>query len=889
MIGSVWNKWDLHIHTPYTHQANEFKEVTIEEYVRKIDAEGLKLIGVTNYFYFADKELEVIRDEVRRQGKKITVLGNLEFRIHQPNKDGEWINVHCIFSENMSTDRINDVMSHLVVENTTPEGRPIYLSEVSFTNCNLKVGEATVNFSELVEHLKRSLRFGVDYIIAACPNGYGGFRPDMNEGRSVAVAYEMEKKCQIILGRPKDRSFFLNSKRYTTAKQKPVFYASDAHNIDDVGSKYTWVKAKPTFEGLRQSIIEPDSRVQQNDTFVEKDYCKPRFKSITLSGKVFADGEVSFKKQCIPLNPNLVAIIGGRGTGKSLFLDAMCSRFNLSANKTNARKVSPESICLELDKGDGEVIKFESLNNNYPYLHVSQGDIQYFSQKPDDLSDEIKRMLGISTGDFDHVVIDQISSLLEKYRKCNSYFESINEDGIYINTQSYQDSVIFDNEKVISTLTNPTNNKLIEDYQLGSKSINESLNYIQEAKAVSGMIQRLSNEINEKVKMLNNSSLSRVASPLVDIELHIKVIDENIVECMKSIDVAKLNNEDIISQFKAQGINQDISSLLNKVNDCQTAIDKAIARKKELDNYRSEYENCILSLKEEVKKYDEYLEGQKTAIDEAFHELSIAKPEWSAEQNLLVSNILSEININGAIVFNSVKFYAGVEQRLNRGKFRASNDKKTYDKLSEAFNVADKESFFRLVSGEKIINVSGEQLNLEEFCNKDDYFNKGGRYEFLRYLFSPEMMKEYLYVNADFKYKGKTVDKLSVGQRGTFYVCLKLATDPFGSPFVFDQPEDDLDNEFIMSQLVPLFRDIKKYRQVIIVTHNANLVVNTDAEQIIVAENIGEEIGYKSGAVEDSCVNNGPSLRASICDVLEGGSYAFEKREQKYGIRDFNS
>ena len=111
------------------------------------------------------------------------------------------------------------------------------------------------------------------------------------------------------------------------------------------------------------------------------------------------------------------------------------------------------------------------------------------------------------------------------------------------------------------------------------------------------------------------------------------------------------------------------------------------------------------------------------------------------------------------------------------------------------------------------------------------------------------------------KYKGKEVNKFSVGQRGTFYVCMKLATDPFGSPFVFDQPEiDDLDNEFIMAQLVPLFRKIKKYRQVIIVTHNANLVVNTDAEQIIVADNQGENIRYRAGSVEDGNVKENAGI-----------------------------
>lgn len=110
------------------------------------------------------------------------------------------------------------------------------------------------------------------------------------------------------------------------------------------------------------------------------------------------------------------------------------------------------------------------------------------------------------------------------------------------------------------------------------------------------------------------------------------------------------------------------------------------------------------------------------------------------------------------------------------------------------------------------------------------------------------------------------------------YVCLKLATDSFLKPFIFDQPEDDLDNNFIMNELVPLFRKIKKYRQVIIVNHNANLVVNADAELVIVAENNDENISCKSGSIEN------PNVGEQICQILEGGKEAFEKSEKKYGL-----
>ena len=72
----------------------------------------------------------------------------------------------------------------------------------------------------------------------------------------------------------------------------------------------------------------------------------------------------------------------------------------------------------------------------------------------------------------------------------------------------------------------------------------------------------------------------------------------------------------------------------------------------------------------------------------------------------------------------------------------------------------------------------------------------------------PQPIKSFLYINAEFRYKNKTVDKLSVGQRGICDICLKLGFEPIGSSFIFGQTEGDLDNDFIMHNLAPLCRKI---------------------------------------------------------------------------------
>lgn len=87
-----------------------------------------------------------------------------------------------------------------------------------------------------------------------------------------------------------------------------------------------------------------------------------------------------------------------------------------------------------------------------------------------------------------------------------------------------------------------------------------------------------------------------------------------------------------------------------------------------------------------------------------------------------------------------------------------------------------------------------------------------------------------------------------------------------------------MDNSFITSELIAIFKKIKQYRQIIIVSHNANLVVNADSEQVIIAKNDDGILSYMSGALED------PDINKAVCQILEGGKNAFEKREQKYSI-----
>jgi ABC-type cobalamin/Fe3+-siderophores transport system ATPase subunit len=135
-------------------------------------------------------------------------------------------------------------------------------------------------------------------------------------------------------------------------------------------------------------------------------------------------------------------------------------------------------------------------------------------------------------------------------------------------------------------------------------------------------------------------------------------------------------------------------------------------------------------------------------------------------------------------------------------------------------------------------------------------------------------------------YDGTRIEQLSPGTRGIVLLLLYLVLDRQDErPLLIDQPEENLDPKSVFDELVPHFREARKRRQVIMVTHNANLVVNTDADQVFVASAKHDAAGglpcitYAVGTLEN------PKTRKAVCDTLEGGERAFLERAKRYRLR----
>ena len=144
---------------------------------------------------------------------------------------------------------------------------------------------------------------------------------------------------------------------------------------------------------------------------------------------------------------------------------------------------------------------------------------------------------------------------------------------------------------------------------------------------------------------------------------------------------------------------------------------------------------------------------------------------------------------------------------------------------------------------------------------------------------------------------------MTAGKQALFALKLILGESEDKWPLLIDQPEDDLDSRSIYDHIVPFLKKKKKERQIIMVSHNANLVIGSDSEQIIVSNRSGDdrpnedgkEFNYFSGSIENTKVKDtekekidilkSQGIREHACDVLDGGEIAFEHRRNKYNLK----
>lgn len=942
--GSTWNKWDFHLHTPYSILNNGFGDPNNEEtwnnYIDRIETEAVDkkivAIGITDYFMIEGYK-KVIEYQKKGRLKNVFVFPNIEFRLDKvitvikgEKSDSKRLNLHVIFSPDVRIEDIEDHFLHelnFIYEQDTfasGEKRKLKTRSLEEFGKNMKsqhadfkdksdmyVGclNAVIDSVEIKSTLEnKSSIFKGKYLIVMAEENLSLM--DWNS-QSHGIRKQLLQMSHCLFSSNKNTKDFCLGLNNTSVENhlkefkslKPCIWGCDSHSFEerflepekDSNGKTNncWIKAEVTWEGLKQILYEPDERVQIQESCPE-----PQKSIYTIDKFEIKETKINeslmFSSTILDLNYNLIAIIGGRGSGKTAILDIIATCFkegNKLKNNKNSffyrlygeKRTENQPISSALTTLSNEIFaKKIGLEDNY----FEQSNILYLTQKHfDEFSSDYKKL-----NDYIFkLIFDKFPDEKNKYEHHETKIKTkISEiQAVNLKIQQLIEEIKIKSE-LNATLKHKQGEKL--DYE---KRIQEIEAKAKVSKEVSKIADQLNDSRNKKQKIesllyrvdnffQNINKFKEFAVLLKEFNQDLNIIlkenpskinyfPDDFFIFIENIEKIAFKNKQIFEE-ELPDIDANIAQAKKKLEEFQD-VNKIISELREKSNLNSDEINKINKQIEEINKKEEVI---RSLIDQrfvyykdiikTFVELKSFVAEIIVKFEGGKDKILNNLNFDVSIVLNEEYILMGIDERVNHKsiseeKIKSKLNEEIFLKIKEIIN-SDSYDFDNLFInlnevGEFLFNQSKKSTTYSDFYDK--------------------LYQKPLEIQINIRLDQNPLENLSMGQRAI--VLLKIILSYDDKPLLIDQPEEDLDNSYIYSQLVEAFKEAKKKRQIIIATHNANLVVNTDAEQIIVAKYIDNIITYTAGTLEN------PDTRFDVKDILEGGEKAFKKREEKYGFK----
>ncbi len=966
--GSSWRKWDLHVHTPVS-LCSDYGGDTEEIWKKFFDqleklSKNIKVIGINDYL-FLDGYKKVL--EYKRSGglKGIELLlPVIEFRLKEfvGHKDLKRLNYHIIFADD-SLLAVEQIETHFLSglrgkANFDPEiskgytwggvvtretlidlGKHIYdktpPDKLTSLNKNyLEIGFNNINFEIakiedlLGENAEGNSYLRNKYYKAIGKAEWGDFRWD---GSVLEKATIINNTHFVFSASPTVQN--ANKGKDSLKKDQVnsrLLHCSDAHmfakdegktNPKELGHCFTWVKANPTFEGLRELLYEYDLRVRIQENLPDQKIPYEVIKEVRFIPSNTL-GKERFTPDPIPLNQDLNVVIGGKSSGKSLLLYHIAS--TIDPDQVKNKEEGPEEkkkdkYGFKRDEIDFEVTwandekqllsqSFESNTTNYSILYIPQSYIQK-------LADTEGRKTRKEVG---KIIRD---TLLQKetYKK------------------NYNDFII-----EVKRLDSIREN-LIADYITALDVYKASIAHVQgigDKKAINLYIEQLKKKIedlkksadvtpeNEETYVLNTEKKQSLNTHLFELKNDYEKIESYKYSLDKLVEQIFQGKEQLIKELKNSVVRSNVEELLKLINDIKNIppdIDAKILNKENgiIAKAESVITNEIETIdkilkpiadrfvnKEEIEKVESQILSELAKIDRinSYSDEILVKEQQknNAKTKLLDEykrtykqyvEIVDKLNersteIGDLVLKGSIKFYT---KRFNE-RIRALINNKSSGSLVETNLPFDDEKDIHDV--EDIDLLTSKLSQLFDFVVNDNIVLKANatKKDILNAFFKDEFFDYW-----EILVGGDEIANMSPGKAGL--VLLKLLIDLSDSkcPILIDQPEDNLDNRSIYSDLVQYIRTKKSHRQFIVVTHNPNIVVGADSENVVVANqndqdpnrlNKNYQFDYISGALEFSSkkiidpdnILTSMGIREHVTEILEGGNEAFQKREAKYRI-----
>lgn len=1018
--GALWRQWDLHVHTPasFHWQGKRFDgdlssaqtTALVDEMIEAMNKAEPSVFAIMDYWTF-DGWL-ALRKRLKDKGAPVlnkVVLPGIELRLAAPMKGR--LNAHVLFSNEVEDQVLLDFRSALRIELVD---RP--LSESALRDLARKVGDDKLKHhgfkkSEVDSSDEKALLAGAviaeinaesyrDAIRKVPYEQAIGFMPfDTSDGLAeiewkehYAYVMNLFQASPIFETRDADlHGAFVGERTLGNSKYFQNFQAalkniprlavsgSDAHCFvgtpgsndkrgygDFPSGKKTWIKADPTFRGLKQAIREPAKRsyigekppkvqeVESNKTYYIESI------EVTKTGDKAGVGQ--WLHGCdIPLNPDLVAIIGNKGSGKSALADVIATLGNSKQSKhfsflrrdrflgktgEPARHFtgvltwcdeSTESRPLNEPPSEekAELVRyipqgyFEELCNE----HVSGKSDAFEKELRSVIFSHASEEMRLGALDFDQLTEQQEQSLrnrLGEYRKeltsANASIVRIEEQLQPIELKKLNDLLVLKNKQIEeheklkpAEVSAPTEalspeqkqaaDGLAEANQKIDAATKRTLEIASEATELAKRQKAIAN-IREQLRLLQRAYdqaqsavsddlklLGYAWSDLASIDIKTISLDKRSAELTTRQGELKAESEKLTEDLKGyaetqKGFTAKLDAPQQQFETYQRQLTEWSKKRDELIGSPTEPESRvgletrveqIKALPDQLKEFEakrlrlsgeifDTLNSQRTARAELF------KPVQDLIQanGLIREDYRLQFQATLAASADAIadQLFALIKQTW--GDFRGQDEAlSTIRKLFDSHDLNTREGALGFVGTlqDKVLEsakASGAPVGIFNLVKKGQ--TAAAVYDLIFGLNFLEPRYSLLFQDAQ-------IEQLSPGQRGALLLIFYLLVDKGKTPIILDQPEENLDNETVFRLLVPVLSEAKKQRQIIMVTHNPNLAVVCDAEQIIHARfdrASDSTIAYDSGAIENTGLND------AVVTVLEGTKPAFENRSGKY-------
>lgn len=926
--GSTWAIWDLHIHTPKSI-VNCYGGDTPEIWERFIHSlenlpPDVKVIGINDY-YFIDGFEQVMKYKME-QGRLANikkVFPILEFRIDTfataSESKFQKVNLHILFNINdddwkNEIKTIRDEFISLIPITKLPEHATKMLSKQNLTDCSPD----------------KSLQSGLENLIPSTDKVFELLGSNKWRHRTFTFLgfsewnnLEKGKALKLFKNHLYDRAnaFFtasiednLQKKQQVIEKfgDKILLHSMDIHDFEclsiDNYKCLTWIKADYTFEGLKQILFEPKERVkiQSNNPYLSET------KTNVIDTVGIKNQTDWFEDKELPLNPGLVAIIGEKGAGKTALLDMIaianregiyeqdmknpCSFYNRACNLIQDAVVEVKYAGTEQVSSfplRGKYIKSSS-DKHAKVRYLSLKELENYCDNNATLQGFIKDIIHSKSEDilnFDNdakEIIKQINIINNSISNLESENDKIDEITNAINNkQSELDTHIL-NEPKITTVLTAEQEKYYKNLLIAEQNISKKLKQINAVKNdISDFYAWIEMEINNikvnfEANLISKANSYQEIGEILRNKIGISINLEGIDYLNEYTEMQSIKEATLINALKNVEKNmKPLKDLHTSIEEEQKALKNWLSKKSELE---SELKNLQFE-REKIEKNNSQIQELTRLRRKYYEQLINIKAKQKRKYEELKNQFEGEENIKFEvkIIFNKEKFLERENDLINH---ISGNSQSVIIGNLESKIINPIVEFLNKNEYEKIINIFDD---IDNNFIADVFGNVKNRSNLLKKIFSMKdfydwIFDDYYEVNYFIKYKEKLLEALSPGQKGLVLMKVFLKLDNSSKPLLIDQPEDNLDNKSVYYDLVEDIKEIKKKRQIIIATHNPNLVVNTDSEQVIVAkfeENSTEgvpRITYIGGSLENI------KIRKLVCDILEGGDVAFMKREQRYSV-----